>query len=498
MEIMLGVVAVLGVGLAAVCAWWGMKAQQARGEAVRAEAAASARAAEMEGQVGRLGAEVERVRAEGAAALERARQELSRAAERAQQLEVLLTQRDGELKSAMQMHRQEIEGIEASHRERVESFERERQRFEQEVRKRDELMEQKFTALASQTLKGASDELLKRANETFDAKGKESQQEFEKRAQVVMQAIRPVSETLGRAQEQLASLEARVNESKMVSEGLRLETQKLSRALSRPEVRGRYGEIQLRRVAELAGMTSYCDFTEQTSSRDGEGNLLRPDMVVRLPNERVIAVDAKANIDAYVQAASSATAEEQETHLVRFADHIEQQIRKLSDKRYWSQFEGAPEFVVMFVPGDQFLDAALARKPQLLEMAAQQNVILASPSTLIGLLRAVAVGWREHKLAQDAVELFKLGRELHQRVGVALAHASDLGRSLGVVVKHFNAFAGSVETNLLTTIRKFEESGVKSAKAVESLPEVTVRARLIEGVVEGSVEENGLAGADSE
>jgi len=274
-----------------------------------------------------------------------------------------------------------------------------------------------------------------------------------------------------------------------VSEGLRVETQKLSRALSRPEVRGRYGEIQLRRVAELAGVTSYCDFTEQTSTRDGEGNLLRPDMVVRLPNERVIAVDAKANIDAYVQAASSATAEEQEAHLVRFADHIEGQIRKLSEKRYWSQFDGAPEFVVMFVPGDQFLDAALARKPQLLETAAQQNVILASPSTLIGLLRAVAVGWREHKLAQDAVQLFELGKELHDRVAVALGHAGKLGSTLNSAVEQYNKFASSVESRLLPTIRKFEESDVKSAKAVESLTEVTVRTRLIDGAVDAVASE---------
>lgn len=483
MEIMLGVVALLGLGLAAVCARWGMRAQQARGEAVRAEAAAAARATEMEGQVARLGAEVERVRAEGAAAAARAAEELSRAVERSQQLHVQVTRLEGELSSERVMHAQRLESAERQHAERAAGLVRERERFEQEVRKRDELMEQKFTALASQTLKGASDELLKRANETFDAKGKESQQELDKRAQVVMQAIRPVSETLGRAQEQLAALEARVNESRMVSEGLRVETQKLSRALSRPEVRGRYGEIQLRRVAELAGMTSYCDFTEQTSTRDGEGNLLRPDMVVRLPNERVIAVDAKANIDAYVQAASSATAEEQETHLVRFADHIEGQIRKLSEKRYWSQFDGAPEFVVMFVPGDQFLDAALARKPQLLETAAEKNVILASPSTLIGLLRAVAVGWREHKLAQDAVQLFELGKELHDRVATALGYASDLGKTINRAAEQYNRFASSVESRLLPTIRKFEESGVRSAKAVDALPEVEVRARLIEGEV---------------
>ncbi len=479
MDIMLGLLALLGVVLAGACTWWGMRAQSARGEALREGAAAAARAAEFEAQVGRLREETEHLRSQAMVAGQRAAAELAHAAERAQQLEVMLALRDGELRSANQLHKQEIESSESQHRERLTVIERERHRFEQQVEK----LKETFQSLASQTLKGVSDELLKRANETFEAKGKESQQELDKRAQAVMQAIKPVSETLGRAQEQLASLEARVNESRSVSEGLRLETQKLSRALSRPEVRGRYGEIQLRRVAELAGMTSYCDFSEQTSSRDGEGNLLRPDMVVRLPNERVIAVDAKANIDAYVQAASSATPEEEETHLARFADHIEGQIKKLSDKRYWAQFDGAPEFVVMFVPGDQFLDAALSRKPNLLDTAAQLNVIMASPSTLIGLLRAVAVGWREHRLAEDASKLFDLGRELHDRVATALGYASDLGKTINRAAEQYNKFASSVESRLLPTIRKFEESGVSSAKSVDALPEVSVRARLFEGEV---------------
>lgn len=478
MEVILGIVALIGVLLAGVCGWLAMRAQGARSLAEREGAIAAARATELEAQVARAGAELERARAEGAASAARAAQDLAGAVDRAQSLEILLTQRDGEIVSAAAMHRQEMEGMHAQHLERIGALERERARFEKQV----EQLKETFQALASQTLKGVSDELLLRANETFAAKGKEAQLEMEKRSQQVMQMVKPVSETLGRAQEQLASLEARVNESKMASEGLRLETQKLSRALSRPEVRGRYGEIQLRRVAELAGMTSYCDFTEQTSSRDGEGNLLRPDMVVRLPNERVIAVDAKANIDAYVQAASSATPEEEQMHLARFADHIEGQIKKLSDKRYWSQFEGAPEFVVMFVPGDQFLDAALSRKPNLLDVAAQQNVIMASPSTLIGLLRAVAVGWREHKLAEDAVKLFELGKELHDRVATAMGHAGRLGAAINSAAEQYNKFASSVESRLLPTIRKFEESGVRSAKEVEGLPEVEVRARLVEGV----------------
>ncbi|MEA5556283.1 DNA recombination protein RmuC [Nodularia spumigena] len=481
MEFILGIVALVGVLLAAVCGWVALRAQAARSAAEREGASATARALALEEQAARAGEELERARAEGAASAARAAQDLAVAVDRAQSLEIMLTQRDGELASAAAMHRQEMEGMHAQHLERIGALERERARFEKQV----EQLKETFQALASQTLKGVSEELLVRANETFAAKGKEAQLEMDKRSQQVMQMVKPVSETLGRAQEQLASLEARVNESKLASEGLRLETQKLSRALSRPEVRGRYGEIQLRRVAELAGMTSYCDFTEQTSSRDGEGNLLRPDMVVRLPNERVIAVDAKANIDAYVQAASSATAEEQELHFARFADHIEGQIKKLSDKKYWAQFEGAPEFVVMFVPGDQFLDAALSRKPNLLDVAAQQNVIMASPSTLIGLLRAVAVGWREHKLTEDAVKLFELGRELHDRVATAMGHAGRLGSAINSAAEQYNKFASSVETRLLPTIRKFEESGVRSAKEVEGLPEVEVRARLVEGAVEG-------------
>lgn len=441
-------------------------------------------------QTGRARAESEGATARGAAErfaselsaaqvqLAQSREEIERLRERAQGLEVMLAQREKELESAAAMHRQELEGIHAQHAERVGAFERERQRFEQQVTQ----LKETFQSLASQTLKGVSDELLKRAGETFEARGKQAQLELDKRAQAVEQMVRPIGETLGRAQQQLAALTARIDESRHVSEGLRHETAKLTRALSRPEVRGRYGEIQLRRVAELAGMTGYCDFCEQASSRDMEGNLLRPDMVVRLPNDRVIAVDAKANVDAYVQAASATTEEEQAQCLARFADHIEGQVRKLAEKRYWAQFDSSPEFVVMFVPGDQFLDAALVRKPNLLDMAAERNVILASPSTLIGLLRAVAVGWREHKLAEDAAQLFELGRQLHDRMRVALEYASKVGSSLEKAVKDYNGFVGSVESRLMPTIRKFEESDVRSAKEVPELEKITVRSREMVGL----------------
>jgi DNA recombination protein RmuC len=245
-------------------------------------------------------------------------------------------------------------------------------------------------------------------------------------------------------------------------------------------VRGQYGEIQLKRVAELAGMTSYCDFTEQASMWDEDGTLMRPDMVVSLPNGRMIAVDAKTNTHAYIEAVNADRDDEREEHLDKFARHMSDQAKKLADKKYWSGFDGSPEFVVMFVPGDHFIDAALSRRPELLDYAAQHGVILASPSTLIGLLRAVAVGWREHKLTEDAQELFQLGRELHERAAVAFEHAGKLGESIKQSVERYNRLVGSIDSRLGPTLRRFEEAGAKSAKELIEPKTVDPQPKLIE------------------
>jgi len=307
----------------------------------------------------------------------------------------------------------------------------------------------------------------------------------------VEQLVKPISETLAATRERLESIEraraehfARFYEHMEqiagASSGLREETARLTKALSRPEIRGQYGEIQLRRVAELAGMTSYCDFCEQASVRDGDGNLLRPDMVVTLPNERVVAVDAKTNTYAYIEAVNARDGAEREACLDRFARHVAEQAKKLADKRYWSAWEGSPEFVVMFVPGDHFIDAALARRPELMEQAAQMGVILASPSTLIGLLRAVAVGWREHRLAEEANELFALGRELHERAAVAFEHVAGLGGALEGAMKKYNQMVGSIDARLTPTLRKFEEAGARSAKPLPELKPVDGMARTMQ------------------
>jgi DNA recombination protein RmuC len=264
-------------------------------------------------------------------------------------------------------------------------------------------------------------------------------------------------------------------------ESLRLETLKLSRALSKPEVRGRYGEIQLRRVAELAGMMEHCDFNEQQSQRDGDGRLLRPDMTVSYPNGRMIAVDAKCNILAYIEAIDAPTEESREACLERFADHVAAQAAALGRKTYWSEFEGSPEFVVMFVPGDQFIDAALSRRRDLIERAAEQGVILASPSMLIGLLRAVYVGWREKRVEDQARELIALGRELHERASIAFGHVADLGAALESASKRYNAFVASYESRLEPTLRKFEDAGVKSSKDRPALTPLSLRVRDVSG-----------------
>lgn len=441
------------------------------------------------------GARGERARAEGAAAeLSAARQAVEAAERGAGELraraERLVTE-VGELRVVEARLREEMGALCRVRDEREQSLVRERQALEKRVVEMGEQLGERFKALAGETLRVTGDELLKRAKAQFEAQQKEDAAELEKRKAAVEQLVKPISETLAATRERLEAIEkaraehfARFYEHMEqiagASSGLREETARLTKALSRPEIRGQYGEIQLRRVAELAGMTSYCDFCEQASVRDGEGNLLRPDMIVTLPNDRVIAVDAKTNTYAYIEAVNAKDAAERDGHLDRFARHVAEQVKKLSDKRYWSAWEGSPEFVVMFVPGDHFIDAALARRPEIMEQAAQMGVILASPSTLIGLLRAVAVGWREHRLAEEANELFALGRELHERAAVAFEHVAGLGKAIEGATKKYNQMVGSIETRLLPSLRKFEDAGAKSARVLEEPGEVELVTRSVQ------------------
>ena len=364
------------------------------------------------------------------------------------------------------------------HAEREQRMQAEQIRLQNWLREREAELADKFAKLSTDALDANTARFLEHAKQTFEQQFKRAEGDLEQRRKAVDELVRPIGETLDATRERLARLGERVDLTAAASEALRDETGRLTKALSRPEIRGQYGEIQLRRVAELAGMTSYCDFTEQAASRDSDGKLQKPDMIVNLPNDRKIVVDAKTNTYAYVEAANAQTDEERDHHLDRFARHVSDQAKKLGDKKYWDAIEGtSPDFVVMFVPGDHFIDAALQRQPDLIDLAASRNVILASPATLIGLLRAVAVGWREHSMTEQARELFVLGKELHERASNVYGYIDDLGRALERATNKYNEAVGSIQKRLSPTLRRFEEAGAKSSKELAEPAQVTTLPR---------------------
>lgn len=387
----------------------------------------------------------------------------------------------------------DVRAVEEKYRARWEESERARREeselFSQRLAESRAQFEHTIRATAAEALKKSSEQFLSLAEEKFKVHGQQAEAVLVARQKAVEGLVAPITETLRKADEKLLTIEkeratsfARLDEQLRVvaeaSERLKKETGSLVSALRKPQVRGRYGEVQLRRVAELAGMRDYCDFTEQDSTRDSEGALRRPDMVVKLPNGRAIAVDAKTNIEAYLAAVEASSPEEADTQIDRFARHVWEQAQSLSKKDYASQFDGALDFVVMFIPGDQFVDAALSRRPELLEMAAAHNVIIASPGTLIGLLRAVYVGWREKRLTESAHELFQLGRELHERAAKVLELVSEVGERIESTAKSYNKLVGSVDARLVPTLRKFEAAGASADKPAPepAIIETTPRA----------------------
>jgi DNA recombination protein RmuC len=290
--------------------------------------------------------------------------------------------------------------------------------------------------------------------------------------------LAPIKETLTKFELQARQLEEkrarevtaigeRLREVAQGQEKLRTETGSLVSALRTPHVRGRWGEMQLKRVVELAGMLEYCDFRTQESTRDDEGGLLRPDLVVKLPGGKTIVVDSKVPLDAYFDAVNCEDVELKRVHLARHAAQLRDHIAKLGQKRYWRQFESSPEFVVMFVD-EGLYRAALDQDGSLLEAGAESGVIVASPATLIGLLRSVSYGWQQETVAESARAVSALGRELYERLGVFAGHFAKAGRGLDMAVGAYNQAVSSFEQRLLVTARKFPEHGVTN----DELPDV--------------------------
>ena len=272
-------------------------------------------------------------------------------------------------------------------------------------------------------------------------------------------------------QEAYGALTEGVRQLRSDQERLRAETGNLATALRTPHVRGRWGEIQLKRVIELAGMLEHCDFEEQRSHTDGDGNVLRPDVIVRLPGGKQVVIDSKVPLVAYLDAVrEDATDDERRASFADHARQVRDHVHKLGQKAYWRQLPATPEFVVMFLPDESFLRAALEHDSSLVELAISNNVIPATPTNLIGLLRAVHYGWQQETIAQSAREVSDLGRELYKRLSTMGAHVTKLGRSLDGAVKAYNETVGSLERQVLVQARRFEKHGITGVEPPELQP----------------------------
>lgn len=354
---------------------------------------------------------------------------------------------------------------------------------------RDQLKES-FSALSKTALDANSASFLQLAQQKLGLFESQAQANLTAKEKSIENLLKPVNAALEKTEKQLSEMEKErkqaygsiTHQLKMVNEaqqGLQSETEQLVRALRRPEVRGQWGELTLKRLAELAGMVNHCDFEEQVSADVSDGKNIRPDMVVRMPEQRELIVDAKTPLDAYLTAIETDDHQQRENHMRHHARKVRERMKELASKSYWEQFKQSPDFVILFIPGEQFLTAALDYDKQLLEDAFANRVILATPTTLVALLRSVAYGWQQARISQNAEQVRDLAQELYKRLSTFSGHLQKVGKNLDDSVSNYNKAIGSLERQVLPNARKFPELGVQTKEPLPHLDEIEQKSRTV-------------------
>jgi DNA recombination protein RmuC len=355
------------------------------------------------------------------------------------------------------------------------------------VRMREQL-QAVFGELARTSLQSNNEMFLQLARERLDRDKQDAAATLKERETAIESLVQPLREAIGRTELQIQNIEReRIdafagirNQMELLTTGqhvLSRETRNLVTALRRPDVRGRWGEMTLKRLVELSGMSAYADFTEQ-HHQVTESGAIRPDMIVHMPERRDIVVDVKTPLDAYLAAVEAQTEDERGRELKRHAQVVSARVRELAAKQYWAQFEHSPDFVVLFLPGDQFLSAALQENPALIDESLRQNVMLATPTSLVALLKTVALGWKQAALAENAAEIRKLGEDMYKRLGSFADHLTKLGKSLGTSVESFNKAVGSLEQQVMPAARRFPGLGLRVNRELELIEPIATLTRV--------------------